>query len=73
MHDQRRKKRGRLRGRAHEVRSLTGAMRSEAHPEWAMRHLDGSVQYSGEEPLCLFKTCMFTSYMDDYISPSCAR
>jgi hypothetical protein len=38
----------------------------EAHPEWAMRHQDGSVQYSCEEPR-LFKTCMFTSYMDDYI------
>ena len=38
----------------------------EAHPEWAMRHKDGSVQYSGEEPR-LFKTCMFSSYMDDYV------
>ena len=38
----------------------------EAHPEWAMRHQDGSVQYSGEEPR-LFKTCMFTSYMDEYV------
>jgi hypothetical protein len=38
----------------------------EAHPEWAMRHEDGSVQYSGEEPR-LFKTCMFTSYMDEYV------
>jgi hypothetical protein len=37
-----------------------------AHPEWAMRHKDQSVQFSGEEPL-LFKTCMFSSYMDDYI------
>ena len=37
-----------------------------AHPEWAMRHADGSVQHSGEEPR-LFKTCMFTSYMDDYV------
>jgi hypothetical protein len=37
-----------------------------AHPEWAMRHKDGSVQHSGEEPR-LFKTCMFSSYMDDYI------
>lgn len=37
-----------------------------AHPEWAMRHKDGSVQHSGEEPR-LFKTCMFTSYMDDYV------
>src|ERR1700761_2697133 len=38
----------------------------EAHPEWAMRNQDGSVQHSGEDPR-LFKTCMFTSYMDDYI------
>ena len=37
-----------------------------AHPEWAMRHKDGTVQFSGEEPR-LFKTCMFSSYMDDYI------
>jgi hypothetical protein len=38
----------------------------EAHPEWAMRNADGSVQFSGEDPR-LFKTCMFTTYMDDYI------
>lgn len=38
----------------------------EAHPEWAMRHADGSVQFNGEEPR-LFQTCMFTSYMDDYV------
>lgn len=38
----------------------------EAHPEWAMRHQDGSVQYSSEEPR-LFKTCMFSTYMDDYV------
>lgn len=38
----------------------------EAHPEWAMRHTDGSVQYSGEEPR-LFRTCMFSTYMDDYV------
>ena len=38
----------------------------EAHPEWAMRHGDGSVQFSGEDPR-LFKTCMFSSYMDDYV------
>jgi len=43
----------------------------EAHPEWAMRHQDGSVQFSGEEPR-LFKTCMFTSYMDEYV-PSIMR
>lgn len=39
----------------------------EAHPEWAMRHKDGSVQFSGEEPR-LFKTCMFSTYMDDFMS-----
>jgi hypothetical protein len=38
----------------------------EAHPEWAMRNEDGSVQLSGEEPR-LFKTCMFSTYMDDYV------
>ena len=38
----------------------------EAHPEWAMRHKDGSPQLSPEDPR-LFKTCMFTSYMDDYV------
>jgi putative glycosyl hydrolase-like family 6 (GHL6) protein/glycosyl hydrolase family 42 (putative beta-galactosidase) len=37
-----------------------------AHPEWAMRHKDGTAQFSGEEPR-LFKTCMFSSYMDDYV------
>jgi len=38
----------------------------EAHPEWAMRNKDGSAQFSGEEPR-LFKTCMFSTYMDDYV------
>ena len=38
----------------------------EARPEWAMRNKDGSVQFSGEDPR-LFKTCMFTSYMDEYV------
>ena len=38
----------------------------EAHPEWAMRHKDGSPQFSSEDPR-LFKTCMFSTYMDDYI------
>ena len=37
-----------------------------AHPEWAMRTKDGSPQHSGEEP-SLFKTCMFSTYMDDYV------
>ena len=39
----------------------------EAHPEWAMRHKDGSAQFSAEEPR-LFKTCMFSTYMDDYMT-----
>ena len=38
----------------------------EAHPEWAMRNKDGAVQFNGEEP-DLFKTCMFSTYMDDYV------
>ncbi len=38
----------------------------DAHPEWAMRNRDGSAQHSGEDPR-LFKTCMFTTYMDDYV------
>jgi Hypothetical glycosyl hydrolase 6/Beta-galactosidase trimerisation domain len=38
----------------------------EVHPEWAMRHKDGSVQFSGEDTR-LFKTCMFSTYMDDYV------
>ena len=38
----------------------------EAHPEWAMRTRDGSPQMNTEEPR-LFKTCMFSSYMDDYV------
>jgi hypothetical protein len=38
----------------------------EAHPEWAMREKDGSVQLSHEDPR-LFQTCMFSSYMDDYV------
>jgi hypothetical protein len=37
-----------------------------AHPEWAMRNRDGSPQLNTEEPR-LFKTCMFSSYMDDYV------
>jgi len=37
-----------------------------AHPKWAMRHKDGSPQLSTEDPR-LFKTCMFSSYMDDYV------
>jgi hypothetical protein len=38
----------------------------EAHPEWAMRHADGSVQFNEQDPR-LFQTCMFSRYMDDYV------
>lgn len=38
----------------------------EAHPEWAMRHEDGSVQANHQDPR-LFQTCMFSRYMDDYV------
>jgi hypothetical protein len=38
----------------------------EVHPEWAMRNKDGSAQFSTEDPR-LFKTCMFSTYMDDYV------
>ena len=37
-----------------------------AHPEWAMRNKDGSAQLSEQDPR-LFKTCMFSTYMDDYV------
>ena len=38
----------------------------DAHPEWAMRDANGSVLLSREDSR-LFRTCMFTSYMDDYV------
>jgi len=38
----------------------------DAHPEWAMRDAKGSVHLSSEDSR-LFRTCMFTSYMDDYV------
>ena len=38
----------------------------DAHPECAMRDHNGSVLFSDEDPR-LFRTCMFTSYMDDYV------
>ena len=37
-----------------------------AHPEWFMRHQDGSAQTDADEPR-LYKTCMFGRYMDDYV------
>lgn len=38
----------------------------EAHPEWFMRHADGSVQVHSEDPR-LFRTCMFSAYYTDYM------
>jgi hypothetical protein len=38
----------------------------DAHPEWAMRDGNGSVLFSPEDSR-LFRTCMFTSYMDGYV------
>lgn len=37
-----------------------------AHPEWAMRNADGSAQLNPEDSR-LFRTCMFSTYMDDYV------
>lgn len=37
-----------------------------AHPEWFMRHQDGSPQTDADEPR-LYKTCMFGRYFDDYV------
>jgi Uncharacterised BCR, COG1649./Beta-galactosidase trimerisation domain. len=37
-----------------------------AHPEWAMRDAKGNALHSVEEPR-LFRTCMFSTYMTDYI------
>src|SRR5262249_385518 len=38
----------------------------EAHPESAMRNKHGSVHFNGEDPRPL-NTCMFSTYMDDYV------
>ena len=38
----------------------------KAHPEWAMRDSQGAVSFSREDPR-LFRTCMFSTYMTDYI------
>ena len=59
------KKRG-MRVVARMSPDLNWADALKAHPEWAMRHADGSAQFSGEDPR-LFRTCMFSSYMDDYV------
>lgn len=38
----------------------------EAHPEWAMRDNNGAALRNGDNPE-LFRTCMFSTYMDDYV------
>ena len=38
----------------------------KAHPEWAMRDSQGGVTFSREDAR-LFKTCMFSTYMTDYV------
>ena len=38
----------------------------EAHPEWAIRSASGEAQHSVEDPR-LFRTCMFSTYMTDYV------
>jgi hypothetical protein len=38
----------------------------QAHPEWAMRDAANKVQRSLEDPR-LFKTCMYSTYMTDYM------
>jgi hypothetical protein len=38
----------------------------EAHPEWFQRDAQGNVVRQGEDPR-LFRTCMFTTYMTDYM------
>jgi hypothetical protein len=38
----------------------------QAHPEWFARNAQGAVERHSEDPR-LFRTCMFTTYMTDYI------
>ena len=38
----------------------------QAHPEWFQRNAQGNVARHGEDPR-LFRTCMFTTYMTEYI------
>ena len=38
----------------------------QAHPEWFQRNAQGAVARHGEDPR-LFRTCMFTTYMTEYI------
>jgi hypothetical protein len=38
----------------------------QQHPEWFQRNQQGAPQRHGEDPR-LFRTCMFTTYMTDYV------
>ena len=38
----------------------------QAHPEWSMRDKEGNALHSPEDPR-LFRTCMFSTYMTDYM------
>jgi hypothetical protein len=38
----------------------------QAHPEWSMRDKEGNALHSVEDPR-LFRTCMFSTYMTDYM------
>jgi hypothetical protein len=40
---------------------------TKAHPEWFQRDAQGRIQHHTEDPR-LFRTCMFTSYMTDYMT-----
>ena len=39
----------------------------QAHPEWFQRDAQGNAVHHGEDPR-LFRTCMFTTYMTDYMT-----
>src|SRR6266581_9010741 len=39
----------------------------QAHPEWFQRDAQGNVVHHSEDPR-LFRTCMFTTYMTDYMT-----
>jgi hypothetical protein len=39
---------------------------TQAHPEWFQRNAQGAFERHNEDPR-LFRTCMFTTYMTDYI------
>ena len=62
----RRKETRHARGGAHESRSELAGRRWPRIPNGQCATRTDSVQHSAEEPR-LFKTCMFSTYMDDYV------